>query len=207
MTLRLLGSTSGYSEIQAPAVAGSNTLTLPDGNGSDAQVLATNGSGALSWVDRGRMVFATAQSSTSGTAIDFTGIPSWVKRITVMFNGVSTNGTANYVLLIGDSGGVETTGYVSGCANINPSTSVFTSTSGFILDPSVSTANSDHGIILLTNLTGNTWCQTGTLNNAGAAKISNGTKTLSATLDRIRITTGLGSDTFDAGSINILYEG
>ena len=34
MTLRLNGSTSGYTEIDAPAVAGSNTLVLPTGNGS-----------------------------------------------------------------------------------------------------------------------------------------------------------------------------
>jgi hypothetical protein len=52
MTLRLNGSTSGYTEIDAPAVAGSNTLVLPSGNGSNGQVLQTNGSGALSWADR-----------------------------------------------------------------------------------------------------------------------------------------------------------
>ena len=49
MALRLNGSTSGYVEIDAPAVAGSNTLTLPDGNGTSGQYLQTNGSGTLSW--------------------------------------------------------------------------------------------------------------------------------------------------------------
>jgi hypothetical protein len=65
MTLRLLGSTSGYSEIQAPATAGSNTLTLPDGNGTSGQVLSTNGSGALSFVDR--MTAAGPAFSAGGT--------------------------------------------------------------------------------------------------------------------------------------------
>jgi len=49
MSLRLNGSTSGYVEIDAPAVAGSNTLILPDGNGTSGQYLQTNGSGGLSW--------------------------------------------------------------------------------------------------------------------------------------------------------------
>ena len=83
MTLRLNGSTSGYTEIDAPAVAGSNTLVLPTGNGSADQALVTNGSGTLSFADRGRMVLETAQATTSGTFKDFTGIPSWVKRVTV----------------------------------------------------------------------------------------------------------------------------
>jgi len=74
MTLRLNGSTSGYTEIDAPAVAGNNTLVLPGGNGSAGQVLQTNGSGTLSWVDRmtaAGPVFETSlasnQSVTSGT--------------------------------------------------------------------------------------------------------------------------------------------
>ena len=49
MSLRLNGSTSGYTEIDAPAVAGSNTLVLPTGNGSSGQFLQTNGSGTLSF--------------------------------------------------------------------------------------------------------------------------------------------------------------
>jgi hypothetical protein len=49
MTLRLNGSTSGFTEIDAPAVAGSNTLTLPGGNGTNGQVLTTDGAGALSF--------------------------------------------------------------------------------------------------------------------------------------------------------------
>jgi hypothetical protein len=72
MTLRLNGSTSGYTEIDAPAVAGSNTLVLPTGNGTSGQVLQTNGSGALSWADRmtaaGPAFSAVANSSTSLSA-------------------------------------------------------------------------------------------------------------------------------------------
>jgi len=171
-----------------------------------------NGSGTITGVPSGGLdagagpVLMTAQASTSGTSIDFTGIPSWVKRVTVMFNGVSTSGTANVVLHIGDSGGVETTGYVSGNANINPSTSVFTSTTGFLVDASVAATSVIYGIVILQNFSGNTWVESGTVNNAGAGKISNGSKTLDSALDRVRITTGNGTDTFDAGTINIMYE-
>ena len=66
MSIRLNGSTSGYAEIDSPAVGGNNTLILPGGNGNADQVLGGNGSGTLSWVDRGRMVLATAQNTTSG---------------------------------------------------------------------------------------------------------------------------------------------
>ena len=49
MTLKLNGSSSGFTAIDAPAAAGSNTLTLPANNGSNGQFLQTNGSGALSF--------------------------------------------------------------------------------------------------------------------------------------------------------------
>jgi hypothetical protein len=209
MTLRLNGSTSGYTEIDAPAVAGSNTLVLPGGSGSADQVLATNGSGTLSFVDRGRMVLATAQNSTSGTSIDFTGIPNWVKKITVMFNGVSTNGTSVILIQLGDSGGVETTGYASSASvAIGGSASIsYDSTAGFPVCGSTNTDNR-YGHVLLTQFSGNTWVQSQSIRTASTASgAGGGEKTLSDTLDRIRITTVNGTDTFDAGSINILYEG
>lgn len=210
MTLRLNGSTSGYTEIDAPAIAGSNTLVLPGGNGSANQVLATNGSGTLSFVDRGRMVLETAKASTSGTSIDFTGIPSWVKKITVMFDAVSASGTSAYLLQIGDSGGIETTSYAGSVCNISGTntTSTGTSTSGYILHTTTSATSVYYGSTTLINISSNTWVATGIIHGGGGVGFfSSGSKTLSDTLDRIRITTANGTDTFDAGSINILYEG
>jgi hypothetical protein len=205
MTLRLNGSTSGYTEIDAPAVAGSNTLVLPGGNGSADQVLATNGSGTLSFVDRGRMVLSTAQNSTSGTSIDFTGIPSWVKRITVMFNGVSTNGTSNPLIQLG-SGSPTTSGYVAtgAVASVAGNTAY---TAGFGVSSGLA-ANTIDGSFVFTNQATSTWVGNGVFTLAGTnTATSAGRINLSGTLDRIRITTVNGTDTFDAGSINILYEG
>jgi hypothetical protein len=188
-------SGTGTFTVAAPNTNTDYTLTLPEGTGT---VVANNVNSAI--------VSGTAVASTSGTSIDFTGLPSWVKRITVMFNGVSTNGTSNYFLQIGDSGGIETTGYVSGVLNGSAAPATATSTSAFLIDASVGAAQVDNGMAVITNLDGNLWVCNSILNNAGVSKIQGGTKTLSATLDRIRITTANGTDTFDAGSINILYE-
>lgn len=153
---------------------------------------------------------ATAQASTSGTSIDFTSIPATAKRITVMLEGVSTSGTSSLLLQIGDSGGVETTGYLGSSSALISGTATSTSTTGFLAE--ISSADSAaavrHGVLTLSNLTGNTWVANGCigLSNTAAMSITAGSKTLSATLDRVRITTVGGTDTFDAGNINIMYE-
>ena len=210
MTLRLAGSTSGYTEIDAPAVAGSNALVLPTGNGTADQVLATNGSGALSWASRNRMVLATAQNTTSGTSIDFTSIPSWAKRITVMLNGVSTNGTSLLEIRLGTSGGVEATGYTAGAQMAdNVGTYNSSSTTGFLFAPAfmVAAAGTLFGSLALINVSGNAWVASGGVTDGSNTCKAAGGKSLSGTLDRIRLTTVNGTDTFDAGSVNILYEG
>jgi hypothetical protein len=140
-------------------------------------------------------------------AIDFTPIPSWVKRITVMLNGVSTNGTSAKLIQLGDSGGVETTGYDSQCVLVGASTANQSSTSGFVIyGTSASEALLGHAVITL--IDSNSWVYSSTTKiGSSYVQVAGGSKTLSATLDRIRLTTVNGSDTFDAGSVNIMYEG
>lgn len=188
----VLGNTSGSITFAAPDVAGSNTQTLVAATGTLAPLIA-----------------GTAVASTSGTSIDFTGIPSWVKRITVMFSGVSFSGTASPLIQLG-SGSPTTTGYIcygiyTGATNAAGGAS-FTTGFGLSLN---APANLYYGHILFTNISGNTWVGSYTIadNTSGTyyAAIGGGNVTLSGTLDRVRITTS-GTDTFDAGSINILYE-
>ena len=155
-----------------------------------------------------RIVQATAQATTSGTSKDFTGIPAWVKRITVMFNGVSTNGTSNWLVQLGDSGGIETTGYSARAITLTNNSSA-TSTAGLISTVIVAAANATSGSIIISLLdsTTNTWVSQGNLlDPTNYLHTASGVKALSATLDRVRITTVNGTDTFDAGTINILYE-
>lgn len=155
------------------------------------------------------LVQGTTQASTSGTSIDFTGIPNWAKRITVMLNGVSTNGTAQPMIQIGTSGGVQTTGYSANTTSITTAANAVTNyTNGWQLYSSLA-ANVFSGVLTLVQqdaATG-TWAGTGLFSvGIPSLVITCGVKTLSGTLDRVRITTANGTDTFDAGSINILYE-
>ena len=157
-------------------------------------------------------VYNSIQSGTSvtasGTSVDFTSIPSWVKRITVMLSGVSTSGTSNLLIQLGDAGGVENTGYVSEAitAASTPAIPAVSSTAGFI----VRTDNAGQtcsGMMTIATLGSNSWVENAIFYKAaGAMNFSVGSKTTSDTLTQVRITTVNGTDTFDAGSINILYE-
>lgn len=146
----------------------------------------------------------TAQNTTSGTSIDFTGIPSWVKRITVMFSGVSTTGSSDWLVQIG-AGSFLTSGYNSACIRISAG---ITSTSGFIVTGGAQNSAWFYGgLVTLATMGSNKWVECGSVATASNANYSSGGEvTLSGTLDRLRITTVNGTDTFDAGSINILYE-
>jgi hypothetical protein len=188
-------------------------LTHPSADGSADQALVTNGSGVLSFASRSRLVLGTSVASTSGTSIDFTSIPSWVKRVTVMFNGVSLSGSSNILVQIG-SGSVTTTGYssfgaVAGSSNIALGVS---SVIGFIAALGAA-GNFLMGSCVITLQTGTTYTAAiaGGVNQGGTDFYSfaggGSSSALSGVLDRVRITTVNGADTFDNGTINILYEG
>lgn len=199
--LRLNGSTSGYAEVAAPAAAGNNRLTLPTGNGTNGQQLITDGTGATTWSDG--IVLQTVQATTSGTSFGFTGIPSWAKRITVNGASVSTTGTSLVIVQLGTSAGYTTSGYLGGT---NGGGLVG---SGIAVDSFTNAAAVRQFQVVLTLLTGNQWvgqsfCQrSDTASNDRAG----GSVTLSGTLDRVRLTTVIGTDAFDSGSVNIMYEG
>ena len=198
-------SITGLTTALTVAQGGTGVTTS---TGSGANVLGTSPtiSGAvLSSMASSVITSGTAVASTSGTSIDFTSIPSWVKRVTVMFNGVSTSGTSYYLVQIG-SGSVVTTGYNSlgdngGAASL--------STAGYIIITGA--ANwSVSGSMTINLFSNNIYVSNHVFGNpiAGAlyAMRGGGTVTLGGVLDRVRITTVNGTDTFDAGSINILYE-
>jgi len=196
------GSTSGSITIAAPAVAGSNTATLPAGTGTIAvQGASTN------------IVSGTAWTYTSGTpsSIDFTNIPSWVKRITMTVADLSFAAAGTARVRLGTSGGLATTGYsggilsvpnagtgsVTGLGSAPQGIAAFSSTDGTTLITSQ---------IIITNLTGNTWVSSGVAYrvNDSVGTVFSGNVVLSGTLDRISLVAT--TSTFDAGSVNILYE-
>jgi hypothetical protein len=156
------------------------------------------------------LTLATAQNTTSGTSIDFTAIPSWVRRITVLLSGVSLSGSSNLLIQLGDSGGIETTGYagssvVAGNA-VASAGALFTTGIGVMGNFA---SNIIHGVVVIHLAGSNLWVAGGSYGyeNAAFSGSTGGSKTLSGTLDRVRLTTVNGTDTFDAGSVNIMYEG
>jgi hypothetical protein len=152
------------------------------------------------------LIRGTAVTLTTQTVVDFS-IPSWAKRITIMLAGVSTSSTSLVQVQLGDAGGIETTGYLSTAQNASASAN---STTGYLLTQATAAASSLTGNAFLCNISGNVWILNGDVAQQPtvAASVSSlgGSKTLSDTLTTVRITTVNGTDTFDAGTINILYE-
>jgi len=174
-------------------------IGLVDGVTLSAYQAALNANtSAISELNNAKKTLKTLVNTTSGTSIDFTGIPSTTKKITAMFNGVSTNGSSIVQIQLG-SGTVQTSGYASRVASTNLTT-------GVPLNGTTSTVARNSTVVFV-NINGNTWIAYGTSDNNSSAESITGIVSLSGTLDIIRITTVNGTDTFDAGSVNIMYEG
>ena len=202
-SLVLTGDTSGSVTVAVPAVAGSNTATIGAATGTHYPFTA-----------------GSAVTCAGQTSIDFTNIPSWVKRITVMFNGVSLSGTDKFLIQVGTGSTPATSGYNSAATSVSVSTSNATNgsasntTNGFTLNGYTSTAASlAYGQFVLTKVSGNIWAGAGNLYSTGALRtctVIGGVDLSSSALEMVRVTTINGTDTFDttpsAGSINILYE-
>lgn len=150
--------------------------------------------------------------ATSGKSVDFEGIPSWSRRVVVKFSDVSTSGSSIVLVRLGSaSGGIETTGYRSHTAVVSGgATNTANYTNGFNAYGASGNTSSAiiNGMIVFELLDGNTWTCNGHLawSNIGVSSLIAGSKTLSDVLDRVRITTANGTDTVDAGIINISWE-
>lgn len=201
--------------VQAPALRSASTTvdvssaTAP----TNGQVLTATSGTAATWQTPsagGGITLGTPQASTSGTSIDFTSIPAGVKEISISFAGVSTTGADVILIQLGDSGGIETTSYNGTGSGFATGVGTTSYTSGFGITNSSASGNIFYGhmTLRLENSSNNTWSALGFFSypNFPAGGISGGVKSLSATLDRVRITTTGGTDTFDAGEINIQYQ-
>lgn len=202
--LKAGNATTGLS--LTPDSAG--TLEFKTGTGSGTTAMTIDASGNVSGV----LKSGTAVASTSGTSIDFSSIPSTAKRITVMFQGVSTNatGAASIIIQAGVSGTAVTSGYTGINSVLGASTVVTgtSSTAGFVMCSMPATAAVWNGMMVLTNITGNTWVSSSSCGRTDSVTntIQNGFNALAGTLNLIRITTTNGTDAFDAGTVNILWE-
>jgi hypothetical protein len=236
-SLVLNGNTSGSVTISSPAVSGTTTLTLPATTGT--VVIGTTPSGTIVGTTDtqtltnktltsptltspviagtptgvGVLTLGTSIATTSGTSKDFTSIPSWVKRITLMFNGVSTNGASVPQIQLG-SGSVNTSGYSTMTTIVfttSNATRGSTLTSGFGLTTSTGGGAGETytGTLVFTLISSNTWTGFGSIYQPASGFLGNCggiSPALSGALDIVRITTVNGTDAFDAGSVNIMYE-
>lgn len=171
---------------------------------------ATPSGNQLVAMSQSKIISATAQNTTSGTFIDFSSIPSWAKRVTVMLSGVSTNGVGRYAITLGTSAGLVNSGYL-GCTAYSVNSGVGGSNWSTYVDL-MATAPAEwaslSGCLVLNKLTGNTWVITGSLGSPNSNNTVNlaGSIALSGALSRVRLTTSNGVDIFDAGQANVSWE-
>ena len=215
MTSKITGTGSLYLKEQAAALAEvgasgqvwvddatPNTLMFTNDAGTDQTVHTTTTLPSSQY----QQVAGTVVATTSETTKDFTSIPAGVKEITLMLDGMSTNGTTDYLLQLGDSGGIETSGYAAVATNTHDGTTP-SGTAGFTLSVDVAAATLSHGFVTIKLLDASTftWVAAGNIHQTGQALTSvAGSKSLSAELTQIRLTS-VNPNTFDAGKINIHY--
>ena len=217
-----VGATTFSGAVTAPSLIPSGSSIPTNGmylSAANTVNIATNSTNQVAISSTGivtgtagnlMLVQVTSQASTSGTAITFTGIPSWAKRITVMFNGVSTNGASGVLAQLG-SGSLTTSGYNTGAARFGASAFSGTNSTSGILINSVAANVTLYGNMIITNITGNVWTASYVFGAAGSGGgnyvfTGGGQVSLSGALDRVAAVTANGTDAFNAGSINILYE-
>lgn len=190
-------------------INGTGTITGLIAGGIDDNVITTAeiASAAVTPAKISQPLTLVTTKTASGTAVEFTDIPSWVSRITVAWSGLSTNGTARVILQIG-SGSYVTSSYLGSITQGSTAVQAETFSTGFMLDIMGNAAGVRHGHVFLTKISTNDWVFSVTSGRSDAtvsAAAGAGSRSLSGALDRVRITTN-GSDTFDAGVVNIIYE-
>ena len=212
-----IGGVAGGSNTQVQynnsgALAGSSAFTF-DGTTLTVPKIAFASSNvpSLTNYQGGAITSGTAVASTSGTSITFTSIPAWVKRITVMFDGVSTNGSSNVIIRVGTSSGVISTGYTTATGFFGGSnnSAILTYTNGFNIG-GIAASGILRGTLTLSLLDAstNSWVADSAFYNQGNTyqMFPTGNITLASVLNQTSITMANGTDTFSAGKINILYE-
>ena len=155
-----------------------------------------------------RIVLTASQLTNSGTYFDFTGIPTWAKKVTVQIQDVCTNGSSQVLVQLGTSGGISTSGYVGGTSYYlgGSSGAVQALSTGFFIFIGGASIYR-FGTMVLTRLSGNKWMCSSQVAYAGGFAWCSGVRVLPADLDRVRVTTVNGTDSFTQGEISLLIEG
>jgi hypothetical protein len=206
----------GTAQLSAGAVTADKIISLPNNIVTTAAIAAS----AITPVKLSQpLTLGTAKAfnwngSSSNTFIDFENIPSWARRITLMFSGMSTAGVTSQppIVRLGTATQFEATGYASGGAYSGvSSTGAGTNSTGLLLGFGLGTAEFQSGIftLILLDPSTNLWVSTSIagFTTTNYASMAGGSRNLSSPLTRIRLTTESNLLTFDSGNFNIMYEG
>ena len=217
MSLRLKGATSGYVEIDAPDTASDNTLVLPNGDGNNGEFLQTDGNGVLTWAtpvdETSNITYSTAQATASGsTGIEFTDVPTGVKKITVIFDDVGTDQSSSDVRIELSTGGTYlTSGYTSTVIRSQAGAVAGndTLTTGLIVARLDNANKTLTGAVTIYNVTGNRWLSSGLCvctDDQNRSWQSGGFINVGGVIDKLQVV-GHGSGyNWDSGQINVMYE-
>lgn len=216
-SIQLSGSTEAAAGLRIQSIGGVAHLSgiNSDNNAFNPIALYTGNTESISMDTSGvvtgtagnvMLIPASEVTLSNQTSVSFTDIPSWVRRITVIFKSVSGSGTSNFLVQVG-----TTTASGSGAGYFSVATGSGTtasSTSGFLATGLVTAATAQSGTLTLTHLGSNNWVSTSLLawSNASSANYGGGNIAHATVVDMIRVTTANFTDTFDAGKINVLYE-
>jgi hypothetical protein len=192
-----------------PVLQGGTGVTTSTGTGAGVHSVGPSISSAVMTTMASSVITSGTAVSASGTAVNFTGIPSWVKRITLMFDNISTSGSASAVFLIRiGNASFTTTGYTGSFCYTGVATGGAASTVGFpMMTQNTADIHSGQATINLLSNSSFKYTFSSTLARTdGIVCFGGSAVTLGALLDRVQVTTSNGTDIFDAGTINILYE-
>lgn len=206
MSIVLNSAGGGSVTISEPNTASNRTLTLPDNTGN---LISTADSGTVSPTMLSQKLTQMTAQTASGSSVDFTSIPSWVKRITVSVTGLSFAAAGAFRIRLGTSSGLVTSGYLTGSTALTtaPGISISSQTDGIAAGSTTSASTTVVGSFVITLVDGNTWVCNGAFYRTvdGITGFNQGSISLAATLDRLSMVAT--TSTFDAGTINVMYEG
>ena len=196
------GGTGGTTSTGSGAIVLASSPTLSSPTLNSPTFGGTPGSSLITRMSAGGV------SASGNTSVDFTSMPSWINAITVMFSDISTNGSSFMLVQLGTSSGFATSGYVSTCNDLDGGggSSSNSSTAGLIMRVQ-SPPGIINGLMNIAYMGSNRWAANVTcMSITSVVFMGGGTVTLGGTLDRVRITTVNGTDSFDSGTINVSYQ-
>lgn len=200
-----LGALATATTVTTAEIAAATLVTAAETIAANSNDTTIPTSAAVAGYAASKITAGVVYPTTSGTSVSIPSVPAGCKRITIGLNGVSTNGTSHVLLQIGDSGGIETTGYQSGSVHSGGSAE---STAGFILF-SDTAACTLYGSVTLTlvDAATNLWASShGGFTRTTVPIAGGGIKALSDVITQMQLTTVSGTPTFDAGSVSVVYE-